>query len=308
MEGSDVSSVPKILQEDMVNTLLSPRAHLVNRDAFDKQGEKGKAILEHQIYQRCVEGILSGGEGTLESPYPVLREDDVEDVLRHLEKLETAAFDRFVFTEGRYLEIYQAGESPLVFDATVPYQWLNRWLGDFPQSMAPRLAGFFLHPNIGEFMRLRSLLVESEAFNPYSSHLRRCMEAVMAQDWPRAEELILADMPNLLFSPRAHQLLAKAAEERGDGTSALLRMQFAQALYQMLMETGDGSPKRPWICLREEDEHDIMGGLGAAPKGYKSVGGDERYVEHLLLEDGRSFFLDLTVPFTHVNRLFSVDA
>lgn len=306
-EGEDFGRIPKLLQGDMMNTLLSPLAHLINRDVFDKQDEKGKAVLEHQVYLRCVEGILSAGDGSMEAPYPVLRLDDIGDVLRHLEKLDKHRFDRVLYTGGRYLEVYQVEKQPLVFDVTAPYQWLERWLGEAPESMKSRLPGFFLHPSIGEFLQLRAFLANSEVFNPYTSHLKRCNEALACEDWSRVERLVLEDMPNLILSPRAHQLLSRAAAARGDISGAGLRMQFAATLHGLLMETGDGSSKRPWLCLREEDEADIMGGLGLIPVGYKAVGGEERYLEHLVLEDGRSFFMDMTVPFTHVNRLFSVD-
>lgn len=307
MEAGEFQQVRDKLHQDMTNTLLSPLAHLLNRDAADKLEEKGQAALEHTIYQRCVEGILSAGEGTLDSPYPVLRMDDIGDVLRHKELLEEFEFLELISQDGRYLEKYEVGEEQeMLFDVTAPYQWLEKWLGGVPAGMAPGLVGFLLHPSVEDYLELREQMVASGSYNPYSRSLDLAGEALMAQDWERMEEAVRQDMPNLLLSPRAHQLLARAAQERGDSLETSLRMQFGKVLYEALQNSGDGSREQPWLCLREEDEADLLGGLGSPPARHKTLSGD-RYLERIVLQDGRAVFMDLTVPFEFVNSLFQVD-
>jgi Domain of unknown function (DUF4919) len=72
--------------EHFPNLLLSPRLHLLAALAERKLGRDENADIELSIYEQCLAGILSTGDGSQESPYLVLRTSDIYDVLDHLDK------------------------------------------------------------------------------------------------------------------------------------------------------------------------------------------------------------------------------
>lgn len=110
----------KRIQEGFPNLLLSPRAHfllaMIARELGSEQDEK----LEGYLAFRCIEGILSTGDGTRDKPFQVLRTTDEYDVMMAKQKQMTGQalihdgsrhFDRITFDD----------ESEYWFDITDSY-------------------------------------------------------------------------------------------------------------------------------------------------------------------------------------------
>ena len=70
----------------MPNRLLSPRAHMLASVAYGELGKEEECKREKCIYQACISGILSTGDGSKERPYLVTSVSDEHDVLFALEK------------------------------------------------------------------------------------------------------------------------------------------------------------------------------------------------------------------------------
>lgn len=70
----------------MANYLLSPGAHLLLGDIYEKLGDEESARRERTIAIRCVKAILASGDGTADRPYLVTRVSDEYDVLAYLKK------------------------------------------------------------------------------------------------------------------------------------------------------------------------------------------------------------------------------
>jgi hypothetical protein len=112
----------------MGNLMLSPRAHQLLGFLHHKLGDEQRANMEMMIGIVCVEGILTTGDGSQESPYLVLRTSDEYDVLEHFEKQlqqqsllhrDGRNFDRIECTDG----------TTYWFDITDAYNQLGKSIG-----------------------------------------------------------------------------------------------------------------------------------------------------------------------------------
>lgn len=112
----------------MPNLLLSPKAHLVASVAARELGDSETQLFENKCCFRCLEGILSTGDGSEARPYLVLRTSDIYDVLMlQQKKLATQAlvqkggrsYDQMTCTDG----------TVLWFDVTDAYNKLSQMMG-----------------------------------------------------------------------------------------------------------------------------------------------------------------------------------
>lgn len=74
----------EVIAYNEINSLLSPLAHLVKRQAFLQMGEEKQAELELIAAQKILECIELTGEGTLENPYLITNILDERDFLGFL--------------------------------------------------------------------------------------------------------------------------------------------------------------------------------------------------------------------------------
>jgi hypothetical protein len=90
------------VRQMMPDWLLSPRAHRLAAVAARQLGEGRDEAREATIARRCIEGLLTTGDGTRERPYLVTHIDDEYDVIDHFEK--KLASQELVAEEGRSLD------------------------------------------------------------------------------------------------------------------------------------------------------------------------------------------------------------
>lgn len=93
--ADDIHELQELLDKEMykeagefstINLILSPRAHLYKRYAFEKLGQERDAEMEHILAVSIMEGIEMTGDGTLENPYIVTRIADERDLLMLLDE------------------------------------------------------------------------------------------------------------------------------------------------------------------------------------------------------------------------------
>jgi len=77
------------LRQAGINVLLSPRAHMLAARLALAAGDRQAFERETAAARSCIAGILAGGDGSAEKPYPVSRVEDEYDVLRSLGKHST---------------------------------------------------------------------------------------------------------------------------------------------------------------------------------------------------------------------------
>jgi hypothetical protein len=96
--------------------LLSPRYHALLGSAAVALKDLDDAELEHFQAQTCLEGLLRTGDGTLESPYLVVRLSDEYDILQALGR--QACGQQLVQREGESFDVITCDDaSQIWFDA-----------------------------------------------------------------------------------------------------------------------------------------------------------------------------------------------
>lgn len=107
--------------------VLSAGTHLKLALIYQKLGRNPEMERERAIAIRCIEGILSTGDGTLERPYRVTRTSDEYDVLAASNL--TWASQTLRQADGRRVDVVRTREGKeLCFDVTDIFDLLKRRL------------------------------------------------------------------------------------------------------------------------------------------------------------------------------------
>ena len=113
------------LTKAMPRLLLSPQAHFLASQVARRLGDLTTAGRETALGKKCLEGILSTGEGSAEKPYLVTRVSDEYDVLRQLKKF--SAQQAVLPKNGKILDRIQCSDgSELWFDVTALFASMKR--------------------------------------------------------------------------------------------------------------------------------------------------------------------------------------
>jgi tetratricopeptide (TPR) repeat protein len=167
-------------------------------------------------------------------------------------------------------------------------------------ALGPNMQGAFTalveQPTAANLQAVRGLLAADRAYSPYSDDLARLKQLVHDGKDREAAALVVKSQPNLLLSPAAHQLAAKAAERIGDEKSAAGEMVFAARCVDGIRATGDGSESRPFRVARMSDEVDLL--KEAFQTEIDSQGlifrGDQRY-DKVVAKDGNTYWFDVSM-------------
>ncbi|MEX2215405.1 MAG: DUF4919 domain-containing protein [Phycisphaeraceae bacterium] len=86
VEGKQYQKALNLFRKRLGNLLLSAAAHLMAGESMKGLGQDEEAKSEHFIGRRCIEGILTTGDGSEAEPWLVLRPVDEYDVLGYFGK------------------------------------------------------------------------------------------------------------------------------------------------------------------------------------------------------------------------------
>jgi len=138
----------------------------------------------------------------------------------------------------------------------------------------PELAGveelIFEFVNSGSteaFWALREYLMDSPHYQPDSPLLEELWQAIEDQR-PDIEKLAAQLWPNFLLTPNAHYLLAKYYHAKGEETGAQVEKMFFRNLLDVWQVIGDGSPERPFLVTRVDEELTLCSFLEAEISGF----------------------------------------
>lgn len=127
-KAGEHESVFVLFREQFPNLLLSPTAHRIMNHAHTALGREKEAQMEGAIAWRCLEGILSTGDGTREKPYRILRIQDEYEVLAY-RQLEFKSQSLQEEGDRRYDLIATEDGSEVVFDVTDPMRRASEKMG-----------------------------------------------------------------------------------------------------------------------------------------------------------------------------------
>lgn len=129
LETKKFTQAITVFQKTIPNLLLSPRAHMLASMAYKELEKQEEAKMEAVIYKRCLDGILSTGDGSREHPYLVTRVSDEYDILFALQKdMESQALCEINNHHCDVMTLTDGGE--IVFDITDCYGELARQFSD----------------------------------------------------------------------------------------------------------------------------------------------------------------------------------
>ena len=160
--------------------------------------------------------------------------------------------------------------------------------------MADEISDFLADPNGENFLRLRTVVGASPAYEAASEGDERLAELIAAGDYDQATELAADLMPNWLLSARVHRLASVAAEGTGDSEAAARERYLWRACARGLLLAGDGTPERPYPILHVSDEYELLDVLGKEPTGQRVVEGREGPCDVITCDDGSQVWFDIT--------------
>lgn len=149
---------------------------------------------------------------------------------------------------------------------------------------------------------VRIALVANAAYDPYSKNLVHAAQLMQAEEYDEARNLIVAAMPNLLLSPRSHQMLSFVAEQTGDLGAQNMEAIIASKLCEGMLATGDGTPTGARLVSRLSDEYDLLRFLGKNFVEQTLHENGPGRLDCLKCSDGTAFWFDVTEQMLHLNR------
>lgn len=149
-------------------------------------------------------------------------------------------------------------------------------------------------PDRNTYLAVRNELVESNFYSPYSDDFTEAGKLLEDGDFEAAQERISLGMPNLLLAPRAHLMLAFAAEKMGDEETVQMESYIVSAIIRGITSTGDGSAAQPWLVTRTSDEHDVLQFLEKEFSEQALTEDGDRKIDVVSCTDGSQYHFDVT--------------
>jgi hypothetical protein len=165
-------------------------------------------------------------------------------------------------------------------------------------------AQFLEAPGAETFQAVRSAVVASEAYEPYSRELDAANECIKAGKWEDARERLLDAMPNLLLSPTAHLMISYVADKLGDEKSRDFEGYIAHCCMEGILSTGDGSADHPYLVMRTGDEYDVLRYLEKEMQSQSLIESGDRHLDRLVCADGSEYWFDITDAYDHLAAQF----
>lgn len=165
---------------------------------------------------------------------------------------------------------------------------------------------FLTEPNRETYLALRQELIDSPSYNPYSGELSDVEKLFEEEKLQEACDLLNKAMGNLMLSPRAQRSLALLNHKLGKETAVQLCLRMEQSCLAGMIATGDGTPEKPYLVTRVDDEYDILEHLekvSFTSQSLKQVG--DRQIDSFQFEDGSEVCFDITDAKNHLAKKLS---
>lgn len=134
------------------------------------------------------------------------------------------------------------------------------------------------------------MVLSSSQYRPASDVVDRLWKALDAGELESAEQLSPQLIPTFLLNPRAHLALAYLHGQRGDQRGEHFEYYFSQQVRRFLLESGDGSPQRPFQVTSVDEVHYVAGALEAKVKQVSCEWCNGQLHDVLLTDQGELYF------------------
>jgi hypothetical protein len=163
--------------------------------------------------------------------------------------------------------------------------------------MPDLFSDFMATPSGDTFVPLRAAVTDAPEYDFHANDVEELDQLVNDEDYEEVSARMGALMPNWLLSPRVHRLLAYAAGQLGDTETAQREGYLARACLRGLLQSGDGTPERPYLVTHVADEYDVLDYLKKDPVEQRQVVGPGGAFDVLLCEDDSELWFDISPAF-----------
>ena len=111
-----------------------------------------------------------------------------------------------------------------------------------------------------------------------------------------AQSQLRKAMPGLLVSPQAHFYASLAAGKLGDAAAAARETSLGKKCLAALLQTGNGSPEKPYLVTFVSDEYDILHALTKRAKLQAVISKDGKSFDRIECEDGTELWFERHRP------------
>ncbi|MEZ6057487.1 MAG: DUF4919 domain-containing protein [Planctomycetaceae bacterium] len=170
--------------------------------------------------------------------------------------------------------------------------------------MRDELIQFIQSPDRDSYLAFRRKIIESNSYEPYSDEIDTAGELYEQEKIEEARETLQSAMPNLMLSPRAHQLLGFLHHKLGNEQAAQMEMMIGHACTEGILASGDGSKDRPFIVSRTSDEHDVIDHLGKQLKQQSLSHSGDSHLDLIECTDGSEYWFDITDAYNQLSKSF----
>lgn len=170
--------------------------------------------------------------------------------------------------------------------------------------MKEQFANFIESPNRQSYLALRETIVNSDDYQPYSADAFESAERLYEQqELDQAREVLIAAMPNLLLSPRAHLMLSFLYSKQGDERSSQMELMLASACIDGILATGDGSAQSPYLVTRISDEYDVLDHFDKQLASQALRQSDDQHLDVIRCTDGSEIWFDISDAYNQLNKM-----
>lgn len=163
-----------------------------------------------------------------------------------------------------------------------------------PKSAAVLLAALRRRPTAENYLAIRSVLMNGEHYDPYSTDIGELEQLCEEKQFARVLKMVSRN-ENLWLSPWAHLQASKAARMLRQQARAKREATLMAACLAGIQATGDGSRERPFVVTRVSDEYDLINSLGKKMSEQRLVSGDGgKYFDALDCADGTTVWFDIS--------------
>ncbi|MDK2970706.1 MAG: hypothetical protein PWP23_461 [Candidatus Sumerlaeota bacterium] len=154
---------------------------------------------------------------------------------------------------------------------------------------------FIANPCEETFRALREAFVVSPTYLPVETPMQSLSALFDEGNYTVLLKLAERLMPSCLLSPSIHYFAGKAASALGNTEREQLEVFLYVALRDCLLQSGDGTPARPYLVTQVDDEHFIMAATSRRATMQSVIQHEDgRVFDVLSAEGGNEVWFDIT--------------
>ena len=163
------------------------------------------------------------------------------------------------------------------------------------EALSALIEAYLRAPDDTNRRAVRDVLASRGNYDPEISVARIAAPYLSKKSYADLIQHVLDLMPGAMLSPSAHQLLAEAYTQLGDGRAAKHQETLAELSMQAVLSSGSGTAAEPWSVLRVSDEQDVLAHFGHTSEHLRYEERDGRLLDVHLADDGRKVWFDVSL-------------